>query len=212
MTLHKYCCSKGGIGVRPPPTSQRNDWRPCRLLVGCPGQVVLTLHGCCPEGTCALLPSASIGDWDHSFPMNVWKLRCCSLPWCLALTSLCFPSTPKNELGYSSCLLPRHCGGSPSALFTSWAPGIATPFPLPPFLQICERWKVSQYHPPCCMTSAAGLFLQKTYAAADKSPELFLPPFSQSQKFITSKTYPEWKRAKQPGDCCSWLQHLLEPH
>lgn len=69
-------------------------------------------------------------DWDHSFPVNVWKLHCCSLPWCLALTSLYFLSAPKNE--YCSCLPHLHCGGSPSAAFTSWAPGIAIPFPLSP--------------------------------------------------------------------------------
>lgn len=49
---------------------------------------------------------------------------------------------------------------------------------------------------PGSTTSAAGLVLHKTYAAAGKSPELFLPPFSQSCKFITSKTYPEWKRGQ----------------
>jgi len=63
-----------------PPTSETNDWRPHRLLLGCLEQVVLTLHGSSPEGTCAFLPIASIGDQDHSFLMKVWKFRCCLLP------------------------------------------------------------------------------------------------------------------------------------
>lgn len=132
VTLHKHCCSKGGIGVRPPCTSQRNDWRPSSLLVGRLGQVVPTLHGCPPEKTCALLPSASEGDWDHSFPMNVCKLHCYSLPSCLALTFLYFRSTPKNELGYSSTFFPSTVVGLLVLFSAPEHLGSPTPFPFPP--------------------------------------------------------------------------------
>lgn len=142
-------------------------------------------------------------DWDHSFPVNVWKLRCCSLPWCLALTSLYFLSAPKNE--YCSCLPHLHCGGSPSAAFTSWAPGIAIPFPLSPLpapdLQTWVMGGIPIPHPLLYHQRKKSYLLQKTYPAADKSLELFLPPLSQSHEFAISEMYPE----RKSGQAARWL-------
>lgn len=43
-----------------------------------------------------------------------------------------FSFCSKEWAGVCSCLVPFHCGGFPSAAFTSWAPGITIPFPLSP--------------------------------------------------------------------------------
>lgn len=204
--LHKHCCCKGGIGTTPPLLlkGMRVFWESQSFLVGFLGQVTLTLQRCSPEGTCALLPSTCRGDWDHRFSMSAWKPHCCSFPQYLALTSLfSFNSHKWAGIFLSPCSLSLHC----SHLLSTWD---CCPFSFFPYcqLQTCAWWEVPQYFPTCWMPSAAGP--SDSLSCSRQVTWAFPATFSINS--IHPKHNLSGRGAKQPDDCCSWLQYLLEPY
>lgn len=213
VTLHKHCCGKWGIGVRPPFLSKESleTLQASGKLAGpgCPDHSwVFPRRGLCPvpqhlhRWLGSQFPYERVGTLLLFLPFmpgfNLSVLSFYSKEWAMIFL---LPSSPLLQwvswchFHYLSALDHYRFSSSPCAISRPVSDG-----------------RHPNTTPACCITSAAGLFLQKTYTAADKSPELFLPPFPSFINSLHPKHILNGRGAKQPDDCCSCLQHLLETH
>lgn len=127
--LHKHCCSKGGIGIRPLCFSK--EWLETpQSSSGLSGtgypdsSKVFPRRDLCPPFQYL---QRWLGSWFSYECVETTLLLPPSIPGCNVSIFLLL-----QEISWNILLTFFHCSESPDTVLTSWAPVIATLFPLPP--------------------------------------------------------------------------------